>query len=862
MYEELFESPARPFRATPDAKFYFPHDSIETARQTVVRAVKRAEGPVLVLGGAGLGKSLLGEIVAGQLQSQFDIVKLRAARVCSRKALLQNILFELQMPYRDLSEGELRLSILDRMEPEATRRPGGLLIVVDEAHTLHAKLLEELRLLTNFSRGGEPRARLLLIGNMRLEDTFASPQMESFNQRLAARCYLTPMSREQTSQYVQHQIAAAGYKPHEFITSEGLATVYAASEGVPRLANQIMDHALVLAITNNQVPVSAALVEEAWADLQQLPAPWESVADRSDAAANASQAVASIEFGSLDGEDSESELQFVETALQTRQPSDFAETETESNDGLNHDDEASDDLTYDEVGATDEVVSTNFFAAFSQPGQDELPAGIEFDNLSKEPSDEREQQLELDPKPKAEIAAKPEAREPKSEVVFNAAQAMQKAQRQTDSPLDSQECAKAGVDNNCDCVEPEEEQRTAVLSFDAQANVADDSNYGDVFFADRPTDEKMLALSDEQDQYDAMGVWENDPPIAEEDRATEQSVAQEANQVDREQTESRPASPVADAAQLFGDDFDEELSIGSQSMNVADFSVRSFSVEDLVPSSVEPTVEAKPEPEPEPKPKPVVVPASDFVAESAFEQVAMVDDDCPINMLPEEYAAAKAELAQRAQSSRASETAQPVDDSLNDASDAMDTSLKAALVAEHLQRIQEFADSMVGDGGMTVDGVLHAMPGSTADALAGNDPADVLSTWSTQVAAMDVSREKQLQNEIEDIVSQLNFSAFAVEPFSVEQIQIDSQPRANSRGTAPEDSIRGGTADEIYIMHRANAGDSDERLFSDESAQFDDDRDLLIVEEELPVSRAVNDSQEQKVTKATPYTQLFSKLRK
>ncbi len=33
---------------------------------------------------------------------------------------------------------------------------------------------------------------------MRLEDTFAHPQMDSFNQRLAARCYLQPMTREQT----------------------------------------------------------------------------------------------------------------------------------------------------------------------------------------------------------------------------------------------------------------------------------------------------------------------------------------------------------------------------------------------------------------------------------------------------------------------------------------------------------------------------------------------------------------------------------------------------------------------------------------------------------------------------------------
>ena len=47
----------------------------------------------------------------------------------------------------------------------------------------------------------------------------------------------------------------------------------------------------------------------------------------------------------------------------------------------------------------------------------------------------------------------------------------------------------------------------------------------------------------------------------------------------------------------------------------------------------------------------------------------------------------------------------------------------------------------------------------------------------------------------------------------------------------------------------------------DESQDFDDDRDLLIVEEDIPVSGRLADSQQQK-TRTTPYSQLFAKLRK
>jgi hypothetical protein len=40
------------------------------------------------------------------------------------------------------------------------------------------------------------------------------------------------------------------------------------------LTNQVCDHALVLAYADGVTEISAALVEQAWADLQQLPTPW------------------------------------------------------------------------------------------------------------------------------------------------------------------------------------------------------------------------------------------------------------------------------------------------------------------------------------------------------------------------------------------------------------------------------------------------------------------------------------------------------------------------------------------------------------------------------------------------------------
>lgn len=300
MYEALFQTPDRPFRATPDVRFYFPYDSVEQTRQTVLRVVRRAEGPAAVMGGAGLGKSLLAQLLAEDLKDRFDVVRLHAARLCSRRAMLQNILFELKLPYRDLSEGELRLSLMERMEPAPQHAPDGIVLIVDEAQTLPTKLLEELRLVTNFARQGQARARMVLLGSMHLEETFALPEMSSFNQRLAARCFLQPMSRTETADFVRHQFHSAGVDAKQIITRDALENVYVASEGIPRLANQVMDHALILAITNDQYPISAALVQEAWSDLQQLPMSWNQ---------HEPTAGAPVEFGSIDDLDQDFELE-------------------------------------------------------------------------------------------------------------------------------------------------------------------------------------------------------------------------------------------------------------------------------------------------------------------------------------------------------------------------------------------------------------------------------------------------------------------------------------------------------------------------------------------------------------------------
>ena len=293
MYESFFQLSDRPFPSAPCAELYFPAAGTENALQTLVRCIERAEGPGLLIGGAGTGKSLLCHLLADRFRDRFHVVMLNNARLCTRRALLQNILFELGLPYRGLEEGELRLSLIDLLDPGKSDRDG-MLLLVDEAHTLPLRLVEEIRLITNLVRDGQPRVRLVLAGAQALEERLASPKLESLNQRVAARCYLHPLSYDETFQYVRALAAAVEGNPDQIFAESTLDAIHQATDGIPRLINQVCDHALMLAAVAEREHVDAGLIEEAWADLQQLPAPWQGSVTEASSDENV------IEFGALE----------------------------------------------------------------------------------------------------------------------------------------------------------------------------------------------------------------------------------------------------------------------------------------------------------------------------------------------------------------------------------------------------------------------------------------------------------------------------------------------------------------------------------------------------------------------------------
>lgn len=265
----------RAFTAVPDPNRYFPAAVIEEARQKVARSIERGEGPAMIVGAPGIGKTMLLEVLAEQFRGQLTIVSLPGSQLCSRRALLQMILFQAGLPYQGIEEGELRVSLLSYLRPQdgPARR---MLLLVDEADSLPSRLLEEVRVLTNVADRGQPLVSLVLAGSSTLEERFAEPRMEALSQRISTRCYLSAFGREESFQYIRAQVAAIGSDPDQLFSVDGLEAMFATTDGVPRLLNQLGDQLMWMTQETGYAPLDGTIVQQAWSELQQLPAPWNS----------------------------------------------------------------------------------------------------------------------------------------------------------------------------------------------------------------------------------------------------------------------------------------------------------------------------------------------------------------------------------------------------------------------------------------------------------------------------------------------------------------------------------------------------------------------------------------------------------
>jgi type II secretory pathway predicted ATPase ExeA len=228
--------------------------------------ITEGRGIGLVTGEPGTGKSLVCRRLAHSLADAYATAIITNTNMTSVKALLQAILYDLDLPFRGMDEQDLRLMLTDHLLGKHSSG-GRTVLLIDEAQNLSLPLFEELRMLGNLEGDATKLVQIVLFGHSRLGLVLRRPELETFNQRIGTRATIAPLGDDETCDYITHQLCAAG-AADEIFTHDAMSAVYEATGGVPRLINQLCERAMLLAYVAEAMYVESETVEQASTELE------------------------------------------------------------------------------------------------------------------------------------------------------------------------------------------------------------------------------------------------------------------------------------------------------------------------------------------------------------------------------------------------------------------------------------------------------------------------------------------------------------------------------------------------------------------------------------------------------------------
>lgn len=141
------------------------------------------------------------------------------------------------------------------------------LLLIDEAQLLPIRMLEELRLLTNFQMDSQSPLCLILLGQPDLRKRMKLQSLEALNQRITVKYHLFGLSREETSSYISHQLKIAGRRDHLF-SDDAIERIFQESKGIPRLINIICTYCLIAAATEKKNIIDEKITRKVIQDLE------------------------------------------------------------------------------------------------------------------------------------------------------------------------------------------------------------------------------------------------------------------------------------------------------------------------------------------------------------------------------------------------------------------------------------------------------------------------------------------------------------------------------------------------------------------------------------------------------------------
>jgi general secretion pathway protein A len=220
-------------------------------------------GFVLLTGEVGAGKTTVCRCFLEQVPAHCRVAYIFNPKL-SVAELLQTVCGEFGIPLPAPADSvKAHVDALNAFLLAGHAKGEQAVLVIDEAQSLSAEVLEQLRLLTNLETAERKLLQIILIGQPELRGMVARPELEQLAQRIVARYHLGPLTLAETQQYIQHRLSVAGPSAPLPFSAAALARIHALSGGVPRRINLLADRALLGAYAQGQPRAERRTVQQA-----------------------------------------------------------------------------------------------------------------------------------------------------------------------------------------------------------------------------------------------------------------------------------------------------------------------------------------------------------------------------------------------------------------------------------------------------------------------------------------------------------------------------------------------------------------------------------------------------------------------
>ncbi len=261
MYTAYFGLREKPFTIAPDPRYLYMSHQHEEALAHLLYGMKCDGGFVLLTGEVGTGKTTVCRCLLSQVPEQADIAVIFNPKLTVLE-LLETVCDELLIPHPHQASIKVLVDRLNERLLETYAAGRRTILIIDEAQSLSAEVLEQLRLLTNLETDNHKLLQIILLGQPELRTILSRPEMRQLAQRITARFHLGSLSCEEVKVYVRHRLEVAGCDRPIFPPA-AIRRICRYSRGIPRLVNLICDRALLGAFTHNLGVVNRAIVRQA-----------------------------------------------------------------------------------------------------------------------------------------------------------------------------------------------------------------------------------------------------------------------------------------------------------------------------------------------------------------------------------------------------------------------------------------------------------------------------------------------------------------------------------------------------------------------------------------------------------------------